>query len=136
MRATSSNGSTPKGGAPSGESATDLGEVCNPATLDELRAEGDGLLLELVELFQSELTKGLDELARALEARDCTAAARLAHTLKGTAGTFGATHMHEMAAKIDQAARAGQADQATAMFAEFRSECERVRNYLAAEVKA
>ena len=133
--ATFSNGSAPKDGTASDESGTD-GEVCNRATLDKLRAEGDSLLPELVEIFRSELTKALDELARALEAGDCAGAARVAHTLKGTAGTFGATHMHEMAATIDQAARDCQADQATAMFAEFRSECERVRRYLAAEVKA
>ena len=109
--------------------------VCDPASLDELRAEGDSLLPELVTIFQCELTKGLDQLNRALVARDCAAAARIAHTLKGTAGTFGAACMQEMAARIDQAARAGQADEATAMYDGFRSECERVRRYLAAEVK-
>jgi two-component system, sensor histidine kinase and response regulator len=116
-------------------SVDNSGEVCDRATLDELRAEGDNLLPELIGIFQTELTKALDELAHALETRDCAAAARISHTLKGTAGTFGATHMHEMAAKIDQAARTGQTDQASAMFAEFRSECERVRACLAAEVK-
>lgn len=134
--AVSANGFSPNSEAASIRSADNLGEVCDRATLDELRAEGDNLLPELVGIFQTELTKGLDELARALKARDCAAAARIAHTLKGSAGTFGATRMHEMAAKIDQAARAGQADQASAMFGEFNSECERVRRYLAAEVKA
>ncbi|MBV8056361.1 MAG: Hpt domain-containing protein [Deltaproteobacteria bacterium] len=117
-------------------SLENLGEACDRATLDELRAEVDTLLPELVRIFQSELTKALDELARAFERHDCVAAARIAHTLKGSAGTFGATHMHEMAAKIDQAARAGQPAQAAAMFGEFRSECERVRDYLAATVTA
>ena len=133
--AASGNGFFPNGEAAPTGSADNPGEVCDRATLDELRAEGDTLLPELIGIFQAELTKGLDELARALEARDCTAAARIAHTLKGTAGTFGATHMHEMAAKIDQAARAGEPHEASAMFAEFGSECERVRACLAAEVK-
>jgi two-component system sensor histidine kinase/response regulator len=131
--ATSADGSAPGDGAASRASATDLGQVCNRATLEELRA--NGLLPELVEIFQGELTKGLDELARALAERDCAAAARIAHTLKGTAGTFGATRMHELAASIDQTARASQADQAAARFTEFRSECERVRDYLAAELE-
>jgi HPt (histidine-containing phosphotransfer) domain-containing protein len=92
-------------------------------------------LCELVEIFQRELTKGLDELARALHAHDWTAAARIAHTFKGTAGTFGATHMYEMAATLGQAACAGRADQAMTMLREFRSECERVRRYLAVKIK-
>jgi HPt (histidine-containing phosphotransfer) domain-containing protein len=54
---------------------------------------------------------------------------------QGSAGTFGATHMSEIAARIDKAARAGEADQATASFDEFRSECERVRRYLATELE-
>jgi two-component system sensor histidine kinase/response regulator len=131
LAAVPSNGAAPNAAAASGKS-----EVCARATLDEIRAEGESLLPELVGIFQTELTERLDELARALETRDCAAVARLAHTLKGTAGTFGATRMHELAASIDQAARAGQADQAGAMFGEFRSECERVRDYLTAQVKA
>jgi hypothetical protein len=44
--------------------------------------------------------------------------------------------MQELAARIDQAARAGRADQAAAMFGEFRAECERVRCCLAAAITA
>ena len=133
----STNGASAKG-APllSGEPTKNSRPVCDRATLDELRAEGDGLLPELVGIFQTELTKGLDELTRALETRDCPAVARIAHTLKGTAGTFGATRMHELAATIDYAAREGNGEQAAAMFDEFRAECERVRTYLTAEVAA
>jgi HPt (histidine-containing phosphotransfer) domain-containing protein len=129
------NGSSRNDEAACGELADDLSEVCDRATLDELWAEGDSLLPALVGIFQTEVTKGLDELTRALAARDCAAVARIAHTLKGNAGIFGAIHMREMAANIDQAARAGHDDQATVMLGEFRSECERVRSYLDAELK-
>jgi CheY-like chemotaxis protein/HPt (histidine-containing phosphotransfer) domain-containing protein len=116
--------------------SADSDKICDPATVGELRAEGEGLLPELVDIFQIELTKGLDELAHALDTRDCLAVARIAHTLKGTAGTFGATRMHEMAARLDQTARMGHADEAAAMFEQFRTECERVRSYLTAEAAA
>jgi len=135
VAAISTDGSSRRTDGASGESAKELGEVCDRATLDDLRAEGEDIFPELVGIFQSELTKGLDELNRALAARDCIVAARVAHTLKGTAGTFGAAQMQEMAARIDQLARAGRAEEAAAMFDEFRSECERVRRYLAAEVR-
>jgi two-component system sensor histidine kinase/response regulator len=131
-----SGGSVGKAEASLGESNEDLGDVCDRATLDELWAEDNSLLPELVGMFHTELSKGLDELTSALAARDCPAIARIAHTLKGTAGTFGAKRLHEMAARMDQTARAGHADQAAAMFEQFRSECERVGRYLATEVKA
>jgi hypothetical protein len=133
----STNGCSPNGEAAGIGSADNIGEVCDRATRDELRAEGDTLLPELVGIFRTELTMGLDELARAIEARDCTAIARIAHTLKGTAGTFGARIcMRWWPKSIKPHAPAGQADQAAVMFGEFRSECERVRRYLAAEIKA
>jgi two-component system, sensor histidine kinase and response regulator len=121
--------------AGSGAAAVKPAETCDRAILDELRAEGGSLLPELIDIFQSEVTSRLGELARALAACDCAAIARLAHMLKGTAGTFGATRMHELAASIDHAAQEGLADHVTAQFDEFRVECERVCNYLAAEVK-
>ena len=136
VAAISTDGSPPRAEGSPDKFARDPGDVCDRTTLDELRLEGESLLLELVAIFQGELTKGLDELNRALVARDCATAARIAHTLKGTAGTFGAVGMQEMAAKIDQAARASRVDEATAMYSEFRSECERVRCYLAAQVQA
>jgi histidine phosphotransfer protein HptB len=115
--------------------AGELGPACDRATIDELRAEDDTLLPELVTIFQTELTKGLGQLVRALEQQNCAAIAHIAHTFKGSAGTFGATRMHQMAASIEQVARAGQAEQANAMLDRFRAECERVRTYLAAELR-
>jgi hypothetical protein len=44
--------------------------------------------------------------------------------------------MQELAARIDQAARAGRADQAAATFGEFHAECERTRRRLAAAIRA
>jgi histidine phosphotransfer protein HptB len=117
----------------SSQQAKEPCDICDRATLEELRA--DGLLPDLIRIFQTELAKALDELANALAQNDCAVVARVAHTLKGTAGTFGAIRMHQMSAGLDQAARANQVEHADAMFGEFRSECERVRDYLAAELE-
>lgn len=110
-------------------------DVCDRATLEDLRQEGGGLLRELIELFELEVKQELDELAQALTAGDCGKAAAAAHNLKGNAGTFGAKHMQELAAAINQAARAGQTGQCRAKLTEFRAECERVRAYLAAQAE-
>jgi len=73
------------------------------------------------------------ELGQVLDARNCARAAVIAHTLKGTAGTFGAKRMQELAAAIDQAARAGSVDEASSMLEELRLACERVREVLEAQ---
>jgi HPt (histidine-containing phosphotransfer) domain-containing protein len=117
-------------------SADNQGEACDRAVLDELRAEGGTLLADLAGIFQVEVAAALSQLACALEARDCAAAARIAHTLKGSAGIFGAARMQELAAQIDHAARAGWSDQAAEMFGELYDECERVRRCVAAAITA
>jgi HPt (histidine-containing phosphotransfer) domain-containing protein len=119
---------------PSGESASNLPDACDPTILDELRTEDETLLRELAGIFQGEVTKALGELDRALTAGDCPAAARIAHMLKGSAGNFGATQLQELAARMDQAASTGHADEATGLYENLRSECERVCLYLVAEI--
>jgi HPt (histidine-containing phosphotransfer) domain-containing protein len=114
-----------------GAPATDA--VCDQETISQLRLEGVDFLRELIELFNVEVPKGMRELAQVLDARDCARAAVIAHTLKGTAGTFGAKRMHELAAAIDQAARAGSVDKASSMLEDLRLECERVREVLEAQ---
>jgi two-component system, sensor histidine kinase and response regulator len=108
-------------------------EVCDQEAISQLRLEGEDFLRELIELFNVEVPKGLLELAQVLDARDCARAAEIAHTLKGTAATFGAKRMQELAAATDQAARAGSVDKAGSMLEELRLECERVREVLEAQ---
>jgi CheY-like chemotaxis protein len=122
------------GAASPGAHATDA--VCDQETINQLRLEGEDFLRELIELFNVEVPKGLLELAQVLDARDCSRAAVIAHTLKGTAGTFGAKRMQELAAAIDQAARADSVDKASSMLEELRVECERVREVLEAQALA
>lgn len=109
--------------------ATD--EICDREAIDSLRLEGASFIRELIELFQAEVPKGVRELGQALDGRDSARAALIAHTLKGSAGIFGARRMQRLAAAIEQAARAGSVDKA--MLEEFGSECERVCGVLEAE---
>jgi histidine phosphotransfer protein HptB len=105
-------------------------EVCDRAILEELREEGNVLLIELVGLFQEELNQSLPELARALAAADYSAVARIAHTLKGSAATFGAEHLQQLAAEINQAASGAALDRVSELLPEMLSECEKVRRCL------
>jgi two-component system, sensor histidine kinase and response regulator len=114
-----------------GAPATD--PVCSQETLNQLRQEGEDFFRELIELFNVQVPKGMLELAQVLDAGDCARAAVIAHTLKGTAGTFGAKRMQELAAAIDQAARAGSVDKASSILEELHFACEQVREVLEAQ---
>ena len=119
---------------PSCEPENDISDPCDPRILDELRTEDESLLGELVGIFQSESTEALGKLYRALIAGDCATAARIAHTLKGSAGNFGAAQLQEIAARMDQAASAGHPDEALGMYEDLCSEYARVCRYLVAEI--
>jgi HPt (histidine-containing phosphotransfer) domain-containing protein len=128
------DGSSPGAERPSCEPENDISGPCDPTILDELRAEDESLLKELVGIFQSEATEALGKLYRALIACDCATAARIAHTLKGSAGNFGAAQLQEIAARMDQAASAGHPDEALGMYEDLCSEYSRVCRYLVAEI--
>ncbi len=105
-------------------------EVCDLKTVEGFKKEGEELLRELVGMFRDEVTQGVEDIGKALDAKDSETVARLAHNLKGTAGTFGAMRMFEMAAAIDQAARNKALEKATALLPDFRAECDLVCSVL------
>ncbi len=88
-----------------------------PASVDASalveRVGGDlDLLADLVSLFGENSQALLDDLERALEARDCEAASRVAHSLKGSIGNFSTGPAYETVRAVEQAARAGSLDEA------------------------
>ncbi len=92
------------------ESVADLPPLDIPAMLGRLGGD-KSLLLTVIEMFVRDGPGYLVELDEALNATDTAAAGRLAHTLKGLVGTFGAEPVVATAGALQQAA--GQAaDQA------------------------
>ncbi len=72
------------------------------------RVGGDvGLLAELARMFLDDYPRQLAELQAAVGRGDGPAVQRLAHTLKGTVGVFGAEAAVEAARRLEAAARAG-----------------------------
>ena len=65
--------------------------------IQELREEGGDLLADLVGMFVEEVPGQLTELEAALRKGDAGATRLTAHTLKGTAGNFGASQMQTLA---------------------------------------
>jgi len=100
--------------------------------IQELREEGGDLLADLVGMFVEEVPGQLTKLEAALRKGDTGATRLTAHTLKGTAGNFGASQMQTLASAIEMKARDGALDGALAIFVQLRTECARVREALEA----
>ena len=76
-----------------------------------LRAFQSDLLRELAEMFLDSLPQQMAELRAAIGRSDASAAQRLAHTLKGAVGTFGAQAAFEAALRMETLARQGDLSQ-------------------------
>jgi HPt (histidine-containing phosphotransfer) domain-containing protein len=107
------------------------GAACDPAAIAALREEGDDLLAELIDIFMAETPRQMAQLERALATGDSSTATRVAHTLKGTAGVFGAFVMEALAAHMEHAARRGSIAKTAAICPQLRAEIDRVTAALA-----
>jgi HPt (histidine-containing phosphotransfer) domain-containing protein len=109
-----------------------VGPACDSAAIAALRDEDDGLLAELIDIFAAEAPRQMGQLEQALSDRESSIAARIAHTLKGTAGIFGAFEMESLAAEIEHAARRASFSAAIAAYPRLQAEIARVMAALAA----
>jgi HPt (histidine-containing phosphotransfer) domain-containing protein len=72
------------------------------ATFEALKqTTGDEFVLELVDTFLQEAPSMLDELRRALAAKDADKFRRTAHSLKSNSNTFGALTLGAMARELE-----------------------------------
>ncbi len=88
--------------------------VLDPATMEQLRQMkefgGDEAIEELFDLLKLEFPKLLDEIHQSHAAGDLKALSVAAHTLKGSAGNFGAIKLASLCASIEKKTKAGEAD--------------------------
>jgi CheY-like chemotaxis protein/nitrogen-specific signal transduction histidine kinase len=95
------------------------------------RVDGDeGLLRELVELFLDDGPRVLQELRDALAAGDAARVRRAAHTLKSSAGTFGAADAGAAAERLEILARTGDLSGAPAAAAALEEQLGRLLSAL------
>ncbi len=99
--------------------------------LDLDEAGGSGLLREVVSGFMDAAEKGLPEIDAALAQARPEAAARLAHTLKSTAGNAGARALSRQFGEIERCARGEDLRGASEWLAQARHEHVQVRAELA-----
>ncbi len=112
----------------------------DPATVDQLLGlddGGTGLMEELFGLFQEDTPSRLANLRTHLRAGEGGVASELAHALKGSAGTMGATRMRTIAQQIEKSTKTGTVDPATAALmpeleAAYLEACEGLQSFLSA----
>jgi signal transduction histidine kinase/CheY-like chemotaxis protein/HPt (histidine-containing phosphotransfer) domain-containing protein len=96
--------STPRAVAPSQGALVTI----NPASILE-RLGGDRTVLrEISDLFRQDSVRLLSDIDRALSSGDAEQLERSAHSLKGSAGLFGATQVLETAACLERLGRTGE----------------------------
>lgn len=74
----------------------------------------------LASLFVQETRKRHQEILEAVEANDLESILRVAHTIKGTAGNFGADDLYSLCREIEGSARAGNMEDIRAALPRFR----------------
>jgi PAS domain S-box-containing protein len=113
-----------------------LDPVCI-AGLKELREPGQtDPLLELVELFNRESDRCVQNIEAGLGEKDSNAASRAAHSLKGSASNLGAHRLAAACAGLEQSAKLSDWTQAGTQLPDLKLQLERVREALKAELQA
>jgi CheY-like chemotaxis protein len=108
----------------------------DPAALEKLRAmrQGDSdLVLEVIDLFLQETPDRLVALRDGLSRGDLPLIARVAHTIRGSAGHLGAKGLVALCARVEDKARQGVPFNNAFALSSIEEEIERVREALLAE---
>lgn len=110
--------------------------ILNPEAIDALRAvspdDGGAFLAELIDIFLHDTPLRLKELADATAAGDAVTATRAAHSIKGSAGNFGAAGLSRLAFESESAAKAGRLDEVAAKQTPLEQQFALVREALTA----
>jgi two-component system sensor histidine kinase/response regulator len=133
-------------GAPVGPAAPDEpgagnaaeGGALDPATFGRLRdelAEG-GALPRLVEIFETQTPERLRELREHIKAGEADDVKRLAHTMRGGAASLGAVAMADACLKLEEVAKSGDLEGATALVDALEAAYGAARDALGRELAA
>lgn len=108
--------------------------VYDPAALEALREvspeDGGAFLRELVEIFLHDTPERMGEIGAALAAGDAPVLTRAAHSIKGSAGNFGAEQLAAISRAIETHAKAGDLAAIPALQPDLHAAFERLREAL------
>ncbi|MBF0213866.1 MAG: Hpt domain-containing protein, partial [Magnetococcales bacterium] len=105
--------------------------VIDQETLSQLKDETGRGFIRIVEMFLKNLPGRLEALQQARESRDSETLRQVAHKLKGTSSTFGATRFSTLCAELEQLAnRDPSQDTLQEMLNQVQEEGQEVQKYL------
>ncbi len=104
--------------------------------IDEATGGDNDFALELVNTFVGSSQKSLAQIESALASQDLGAAQQAAHSLKGAAGSLGATTSRMLAANLEAAAKNGKASEAILIFEALRLEVARANEFMQVKLAA
>jgi PAS domain S-box-containing protein len=104
--------------------------------IDEATGGDNQFALELINTFAGSSKLSLTQIEAALASQDLPAVQRAAHSLKGAAGSLGATTARLLAANLEAAAKSGNRSEAALIFEALRLEVARANDYMHDKVDA
>lgn len=99
-------------------------------TLRELSPDDPAFLRELIDVFLADTPARIGEIEQAMAARDAAVLKRAAHTIKGSAGNFGANDLAAAALELETCGRNADFTEAAARLPALRREFDRVAEAL------
>jgi HPt (histidine-containing phosphotransfer) domain-containing protein len=98
--------------------------------LREIAPDEPAFVRDLIDVFLQATPPLLAQIDQAIGQSDAALLTRAAHTIKGSAGNFGATTLVQLASALEMQGRAGIPADAAAQIAALRTEYERVAQAL------
>jgi len=107
-----------------------------PEAIEALRAvspdDNGAFFRELIDIFLADTPIRIDELQRAIDANNGPAAVRAAHSIKGSAGNFGAHDLAHLALELESAAKSNLLTEVRARLGELQQSFATVKDALLA----
>jgi diguanylate cyclase (GGDEF)-like protein len=116
------------------DAAAPLSAQLNRAVFEKLREVLGTALQQAVAPFLEDTPQYLDQLAQALDKGDADTARAMAHSIKGSSGNLGATHLSQLAKQVEEFALDAQIDQIRPLLPQLREAFDTVSAELANEV--
>jgi HPt (histidine-containing phosphotransfer) domain-containing protein len=89
-----------------------------------------GTAILVLEEFVSQTPLDIQNIENLLSAGDLVAAGKVAHSLKGSSGVFGAHQLRQIAADLEIAGRGNEAEKANELFAQLKLEAQRCLDFV------
>ncbi len=84
----------------------------------------------VLEEFISQTPLDIQNIEKHLQAGDLVAAGKVAHSLKGSSGVFGAHQLRQIAADLEMACRADETGKSAELFAQLKPEAQRCLDFI------